>query len=101
MKSINIILSKTLQYALITDILITTLLQTQTTYSIALGLLSFIPYVGPTILGVAGIIETGRNLVKHTFYVAQKVYCKSDYSNYAYKNYFYSYSNHFNLIELT
>ncbi|WP_415336098.1 hypothetical protein [Clostridium perfringens] len=67
--------------------------------SIALGILSFIPYVGPTLFGVAGIIETARNLGAPTLYVKQKVYCTSDYSNYAYKNYFYSDANHSNLID--
>lgn len=67
--------------------------------SIALGILSFIPYVGPTIFGVAGIIETARNFGAPTLYVKQKVYCTSDYSNYAYRNYFYSDSNHSKLIE--
>lgn len=66
--------------------------------SIALGILSFVPYVGP-IFGVASIIETARNFGASTLYVVEKVYCTSDYSNYAYKNYFYGDANHSKLIK--
>lgn len=66
--------------------------------SIAMGILSFVPYVG-TIFGVAGIVETARNLNATTLYVVQDEYCTSDYSHYAYKNYFYSDAKHKDLID--
>lgn len=66
--------------------------------SIALGILSFMPYVGP-IFGVASIIETARNLGAPVLYIVEKMYCTSDYSNYAYKNYFYSDASHSKLIK--
>lgn len=66
--------------------------------SITLGILSFIPYVGP-IFGVAGIIETARNFGASTLYIVENVYCTSDYSHYAYKNYFYSDANHSKLAD--
>lgn len=66
--------------------------------SIALGVLSIVPFVG-SIFTVASIIETARNFGASTLYVVEKVYCTSDYSNYAYKNYFYSDANHSKLID--
>jgi hypothetical protein len=57
--------------------------------SIALGILGFMPYVGP-IFGVASIIETVKNFGADTVYIVEEQYCTSDYSHYAYKNSFYS-----------
>lgn len=57
--------------------------------SVALGILGFMPYVGP-IFGVAAIIETVKNFGADTVYIVEEQYCTSDYSHYAYKNSFYS-----------
>jgi hypothetical protein len=66
--------------------------------SLALDLLGFVPYVGP-IFGVAGAIETVRSFGADTMYVVEEEYCTSDYSHYAYKNYFYSDRAHDNLVD--
>lgn len=65
--------------------------------SIALGVLAFVPYVG-YIYGIAAIIETIRNFGADTMYIVEQQYCTSDYSHYAYKNYFYSDKGHTNLV---
>jgi len=66
--------------------------------SIALGILSFIPFVGP-IYGVAGIVETARSYGADKLYVVQDMYCTSDYSHYVYKNYFYTDKGHSDLVD--
>lgn len=66
--------------------------------NIALGVLAFLPHLGG-LFGVASIIETARSFGAPNLYVVQKVYCTSDYSNYAYSNYFYRDSRHSKLIK--
>lgn len=65
--------------------------------SIALGLLSFMPYFGG-IFGIIGIIETARNLGAKTIWIKTKEYYAQGYMYYKYHSYFYTnskYKNHF------
>lgn len=65
--------------------------------SIALGLLSFMPYFGG-IFGIIGIIETARNLGAKTIWIKTKEYYAEGYMYYKYHSYFYTnskYKNHF------
>ncbi|MBC1520742.1 hypothetical protein HB912_03650 [Listeria aquatica] len=68
--------------------------------SLALGILSFMPYVGP-IYGVIGIIDAARSLGAKTLYVRVKQYRTKGYQFYKYDSYFYSNAKLTKLIKKT
>lgn len=66
---------------------------TGTIASVATSLLGLVPFIGP-LYTVIGFIEAAETLGSPDVYVVQDEYCMSDYSHYAYKNYFYADADH-------
>lgn len=68
--------------------------------SIELDILSFLPYAGG-IIGLYTLIQDVKNTGAKNLYVKEKEYCTSDYEFYAFKYYFYKYSNYTGLVDST
>lgn len=68
--------------------------------SIALGLFSFMPFVGK-LVGLIAIIKTARNMGAPVLYVKVKEYYYTGYSKYKYKSYFYANKKRTKLIKQT
>ncbi|EMG27880.1 hypothetical protein X560_0782 [Listeria fleischmannii 1991] len=68
--------------------------------SIALGICSFMPIVGP-IYGIVGIIDAARSMGAKTLYVRVKQYRTSGYQFYKYDSYYYTDSKLTKLIKKT
>lgn len=68
--------------------------------SIALGLFSFMPYVG-SVVGLIAIIKTAKNMGAPVLYVKVKEYYYTGYSKYKYENYFYANKKRTKLIKHT
>ncbi|MDB6354369.1 hypothetical protein PH235_12430 [Trichococcus sp. K1Tr] len=68
--------------------------------SIALGIFSFVPYVG-WIGTIAGVVEAFRSLGKTVMYTKTDHYYIDGYSRYKYVTYYYSDSNRTKLVRTT
>lgn len=68
--------------------------------NIVMGILSFIPYAG-TSIALYGIVQAFQSLGQPVMYIKEEQYCTSSYQFYAFKNYFYKYSNYTGLVNTT